>query len=83
MESPFRLAHLGFASVLGHQIPEVTHLVLPDAMDATKPLLQSVRIPRQVVADHEVRALDVHTLARRIVRHEGQHGRIVHERVAG
>ena len=38
-------------------------LGLADAVDAAEPLLEPVRVPRQVVVDHQVGALEVHALA--------------------
>ena len=52
-----------FARILGHEIPEVADLGLADAVDATEALLQAVRIPGQVVVDHQVGALQVDSLA--------------------
>ena len=52
-------------------------LGLADAVDATEPLLQPVRVPRQVVVDHEVRAtLEVHTLTSGVVRNHHADERI-------
>ena len=47
----FALARVG-----GAEVPEVTDLGLADAVDAAEPLFQPVRVPRQVVVHHEVRA---------------------------
>ena len=38
-------------------------LGLADPVDAAEPLLDPVRVPRQVVVDHQVRALQVQALA--------------------
>ena len=40
----------------------MAHLVLPDAVNAAEPLLDPVRVPRQVVVDHQVGALQVQAL---------------------
>ena len=50
------------AGFLGDEAPEVADLGLPDAVDAPEPLLHAVGIPRQVVVDHQVCALEIHTL---------------------
>src|SRR5437870_4605709 len=47
------------ASLLRHQVPQVTDLGLADPVNASEALLQSVRIPRQIVVHHQVRALKV------------------------
>ena len=40
--------------------------MLADAVDAPEPLLDPVRVPRQVVVDHQVRGLEVQALAGRV-----------------
>ena len=55
---------LALAGVVGDQVPQVADLGLADAVDAAEPLLDPVRVPRQVVVDHQVRALQVQALAR-------------------
>ncbi len=69
-----------FQCLLRHQIPEMTHLALPDAMDAPETLFEPVRIPRQVVIDHEVRALQVDPFARGIGRKQDLHALVLGER---
>ena len=60
---------LAFARVGRAQVPEVTDFRLTDAVDAAEALFNSVRIPRQVIVDHEVRAaLKVHAFAGGVVR---------------
>ena len=41
----------------------MAHLGLADAVDPAEPLLDAVGVPRQVVVDHEVGALQVQALA--------------------
>ena len=57
------MVDLAFARVLGHEIPQVADFGLADAVDAAEPLLQAVRIPGQVVVDHQVSALQVDAFA--------------------
>ncbi len=71
--------YLAFASLLSHQVPEVTNFRLPDAMDPAKPLLDPVRVPGQVVVHHQVCPLEVDTLPRRVGRHQDLHLGIVFE----
>ena len=78
LEEP--LEDLALARLLGHQVPQVADLGLADAVDPAEPLLDAVRVPRQVVVDHEVRALKVDALARRVGRDEHQDVRVLHER---
>ena len=60
---------LAFARVGRAQVPEVTDLGLADAVDAAEALFEPVRVPRQVVVDHQVRAaLKVHAFAGGVVR---------------
>ena len=56
------------AGVGGDEVPQVADLGLADPVDATEPLLDPVRVPRQVVVDHQVGALQVQALARSIGR---------------
>src|SRR5947209_20523602 len=64
---------LALAGLRGNQVPEVAYLRLADAMDAPEALLQAVRIPGQVIVDHQVSALQVDTLARGIRCHQHLH----------
>jgi len=47
-------------------VPEMADLLLADPVDAAKPLLDPVRVPRQVVVDHQVGPLQVEALTGRI-----------------
>ncbi|WP_369371869.1 hypothetical protein AB1046_00710 [Promicromonospora sp. Populi] len=57
----------------GVQVPQVAGLGLSDAMYASEPLLDSIRVPRQVVVDHQVRPLQVQALARCVGRDQDPH----------
>ena len=71
---------LAFARVGGAQVPEVADLGLADAVDAAEPLLDPVRVPGQVVVDHQVRAaLKVHAFAGGVVGDHHAHDRIAIE----
>ena len=66
----FQQAAIDFAlaRVRGAQVPEVADFRLPDAVDAAEALFESVRVPGQVVIDHQMRAaLKVHAFAGGIV----------------
>ena len=53
-------------------------LALANAVNTPKPLFNSIRIPRQIVIQHQMRStVQVDALARRIRRHQHQHLRIV------
>ena len=52
-----------FTCLVGHQIPKPTHLGLANAVDAPKSLLDAIGIPRQIVVDHQVGHLKIHTFA--------------------
>ena len=54
---------IAFAGFLGDKIPEVTDLLLADAVDAAEALFEAVRIPRQVVVHHQVGVLEIHAFA--------------------
>ena len=60
------LEDIAFPGLCSHHVPEVADLRLADTVDTAKPLLQTIRIPRKVVIDHQVGVLKVHTLAGRI-----------------
>ena len=54
---------LAFARVLGDEVPQVADFGLADAVDAAEALFQAVRVPGQVVVDHQVGALQVDAFA--------------------
>ena len=51
--------NITLARPFGHQVPQMAHFRLSNSMDAPEALLNAIRIPRQVIVDHEVRALQV------------------------
>ena len=57
----------------------MAHLGLADTMDTAKALLQPVRVPRQVVVDHQVCALEIDALAGSIGGQQDLHLRVVLE----
>jgi hypothetical protein len=65
--------------LLRDQVPEVADLLLTDAMDATKPLFETVRVPRQVVVHHQMSPLKVDALPGCVVGHEHEDRGVVHE----
>ena len=62
-----------FPGLLGNQVPEVTHFSLTDTMDTAKALFQAVGVPREVVIDHQMGALQVDTFAGCICRDQAPH----------
>src|SRR6516225_3192392 len=58
----------------------MANLRLADAVDASEALLDAIGIPRQVVVDHQVSALQVDTFACSIGRDQNLNIRIVAER---
>ena len=74
-----RAVDVSLARLLGHQVPEVADLGLPDAVDAPETLLDAVRVPWQVVVHHEMRALEVDAFARGVCGEEDLDLRIVPE----
>ena len=60
------LEHHALTRLLAHEVPQVTDLRLPDAMDASEALFEAVRVPRQVIVDHEMCTLEVDALAGRV-----------------
>ena len=55
--------HLALAGLFGDQVPHVADLGLADAVHAAEALLDAVGVPRQVVVDQQVGALEVDALA--------------------
>ena len=76
-----RTVNVAFAGFLGNQIPQMAHLGLADAMDTAKALFDPVRIPGQVVVDHQVGALKVNAFAGGVRGHKHLHLRVVLERL--
>ena len=76
-EAPVDIAFAGFVR---HQIPEVADFGLADAVNAPEPLFQPVRVPRQVVIDHQMRALQVDAFACRVGGQQDLNFRVVPER---
>jgi hypothetical protein len=58
-----RLIDLALARLGGDEVPQVTDLWLADAMDAAEALLEPIGVPREVVVDHQVRALESDALS--------------------
>ena len=54
---------VALAGLVGDQVPQMADLGLADAVDAAEALLQAVRVPGQVVVDHQVGALQVDAFA--------------------
>ena len=75
LEQP--LEHLALAGVVGDEVPQVADLGLADAVDAAEALLDAVRVPRQVVVDHQVRALEVEALAGGVGGDQDEHVRVL------
>ena len=70
---------VALAGLAGDQVPQVADLGLADPVDAAEALLQPVRVPGQVVVDHQVGALQVDALARRVGRQQHLRPRVVPE----
>ena len=64
----------------GDQVPQVADLRLADAVDAAEALFQAVRVPGQVVVDHQVGALQVDAFAGGVGGQQHLHLRVVPER---
>ena len=58
--------HLALACVVRHEVIDMHLARLPIAMDAPHALLQAVRVPRNVVVDHQRAELQVNALAPRL-----------------
>jgi len=71
--------HVALARLQRHEVPQVAHLGLADAVDAAEALLQPVRVPGQVVVDHQVRPLQVQAFAGGVGRQQDLHSLILRE----
>ena len=76
-----RAVDVALAGLLGDEVPEVADLGLADAVDAAEALLEAVGVPRQVVVDHQVRALEVDAFAGRVGGEQHLHLGVVRERL--
>ena len=65
--------------LLGHEVPQMADLGLADAVDAAEPLLQAIGVPRKIVIDHQMGALEVDALPRRVGGEQHLHFGIVLE----
>ncbi len=68
---------VAFARVEREEIPEMADFCLADPVDASEALFDAVRVPRQVIVCHEVRALQVDAFAGGIGSDENFRVRIV------
>lgn len=57
-----------FAGFNRDEIVQVANLCLSNAVNATEPLLNPVRIPRQIVVHHQVSTLQIDAFARSVCR---------------
>ncbi|MNZ54650.1 hypothetical protein D3C78_725570 [compost metagenome] len=71
------LEHRAFAGFLGDDVPQVADLGLADTVDTAETLLQAIRVPGQIVVDHQVGVLQVHAFAGRIGGDQHQHGGVI------
>ena len=76
-----RAIDIALARLVGDQVPQVADLGLADAVDAAEALLEAVRVPRQVVVDHQVGALEVDALAGGVGGEQDLHLGVVLERL--
>jgi len=68
LQEPFEYPALD--GIGGHEVEDQTVLRLAVAVNAPHALLEAVRIPRDVVVEHNVAALEVDALAGCLGRHE-------------
>ena len=73
------LEDLALAGVVGDEVPQAADLLLADAVDAPEALLDPVRVPRQVVVDHQVRDLEVQALPGSVGREQNLEGGVARE----
>ena len=71
--------YLALTGICGDKVPEMANLGLADPVDAAEPLLDFVRVPRQVGVDHQVATLKFHAFTRDIIRDPYQYFPILHK----
>ena len=71
--------NVALAGLVRYQIPQMTDLRLADPVDTTEALLQPIRVPGQVVVDHQMGALQVDAFSRSVSRQKYLDLRIVPE----
>jgi len=74
---------LAFPRVLGDEVPEVANLGLTDPVNPAETLLQAIRVPGQVVVDHQVGALEVNPFTGGVRGDEDLHVLVMSERLLG
>ena len=79
LEGKSSKVNVTLAGLVRYQIPQMTDLRLADPVDTTEALLQPIRVPGQVVVDHQVGALQVDAFARGVGRQQHLHLRVVPE----
>ncbi|MNP11897.1 hypothetical protein D3C76_1041070 [compost metagenome] len=57
------LENLTLSGLLGNDVPQMADLRLANAVDTTKALFETIRVPGEVVIDHQVGVLQVHAFA--------------------
>jgi hypothetical protein len=70
---------VALARLLGDEVPQMADLGLADAVNTPETLLEPIRVPGQIVVDHQVGALKVDALASRVGRQQHPHLGIVPE----
>src|SRR5262249_22324178 len=64
------IENISFSSLRSNQVPQMTHLSLPNSVNSSESLFDSVGVPRQVIINHQVTALQVDALSSSISRYE-------------
>ncbi|OQA04802.1 MAG: hypothetical protein BWY66_02867 [bacterium ADurb.Bin374] len=77
------LEHVAFAGLVGDEVPEEADFGLADAVDAAEALFDAVRVPGQIVIDHEAGVLEVDAFAGGIGRDEDTDVGVVAEELLG
>lgn len=75
--------NIALARLLGDKVPQVAHFSLTDAVNAAKALLDPVRVPGEVIVDHQMGALQVDPLPCRVRGNENLHFRVMFEGLLG
>lgn len=73
------LENITFPCFQGDHIPQIASLCLTNSMNTAKSLLDPIRVPRQIVVDHQIGVLKVDTFASRVCRDQEANRRIVSE----
>src|SRR5437764_286247 len=68
------MPYFTFTCLMSDEVPQMANIALTNTMDASKPLLDAVRIPRQIIVHHQMRSsVKVDSFPGRVGSHQHKH----------